>query len=98
VKRLSRFDSNLSAFSSITSPSQLPKNPSGVFVKVGGDLTIGNGLQDYVIGKESDVRAAQTYIVIGGNLRIKSNIVYDNNLDFITTFDKVNCSATVIIG
>lgn len=103
VKRLSRFGSNLEVTTSVSSTSGLPPDPSGVYVKVGGNFTIGDGSQDYVIGnKQKDgVRpAAQTYIVIGGNLRIKSNIVYDNNLDFITTFDKsrIASAAFIVIG
>ncbi|MCX6735121.1 MAG: hypothetical protein NTZ25_04425 [Candidatus Peregrinibacteria bacterium] len=103
VKRLSRFGSNISEIPSASSTHNLPQDPSGVFVKVGGSFTIGNGLQDYVIGNKLEDRAipaAQTYIVIGGNLRIKSNIVYDNNLDFVTTFDKtrIASAAFIVIG
>ncbi|MBI5754469.1 hypothetical protein HZA40_04975, partial [Candidatus Peregrinibacteria bacterium] len=101
VKRLSRFEANLNDIGQISSTSQLPQDQSGVFVKTNGDLTIDNDIQDYAIGNSIDgLPAAQTYIVIGHDLIIKSNIVYDNSTNFIQTFNKksIASAAFIVIG
>ncbi len=51
---------------------------SGVFIVENGNLTIGNGFQDYIISSSGKIPAAQTYIVKGGTLEIKSNIRYND--------------------
>lgn len=73
VKRIARWEGNLEN-SSYSDTSQL-NSTSGVFVRKNGDLTIGS-LSDYVINKNESVPAAQTYIVIGHDLYINSNIKY----------------------
>lgn len=75
VKRLSRWEENLSGISNISSTSQLPESSNGVFVKKSGDLIIGS-LGGYEINKSGSIPAAQTYIVIGHDLYINSDIIY----------------------
>ena len=53
---------------------------SGVFVVENGNLTIGDGINPYIIEKQEKVPAYQTYIVINGDINIKSNILYNDAL------------------
>ncbi len=105
VKRLSRFGSNLSSISTITSPASLPADQSGVFIKTNGDLTIdnnNNNNNEYTISSSTNgIPAAQTYIVIGHDLHIKSNIKYEDSLLGITGFynnKKIPAAAFIVIG
>lgn len=52
---------------------------SGVFVIDGGNLTIGDGMNPFKINKSDKIPAYQTYIVINGDINIKSNILYDDS-------------------
>lgn len=85
VKRIARFENNLDNYNqAITSVDQLRNRPnaqSGVFIKTNGDLVIGSeNLSTYGIGAFEDgaIPAAQTYIVKGHDLHIKSNIAYNS--------------------
>ncbi|MDX9970886.1 MAG: hypothetical protein RBS56_03175 [Candidatus Gracilibacteria bacterium] len=52
---------------------------SGVFVIENGSLTIGDGTNPYRISKTDTLPAYQTYIVLNGDINIKSDILYDDS-------------------
>ncbi|MEK7085635.1 MAG: hypothetical protein AAB953_01310, partial [Patescibacteria group bacterium] len=77
VKRISRWEENLNidSIGSVNALNNLNNSKSGVFVRKSGDLKI-NGIDGYTINKTDNVPAAQTYIVIGHDLYINSDIKY----------------------
>lgn len=97
VQRISRFGENLTTKTNLPSKESLndpsiPNAKSGVFVKEGGTLTIGNGKDSiFTIDRVKDpsgaekVPAGQTYIVKGGTLHITSDIIYGD-----TTYEDPN--------
>ncbi len=52
---------------------------SGVFVIENGSLTIGDSVNPYNISRTNSLPAYQTYIVINGDINIKSNVLYDDS-------------------
>jgi|GEM_PF-2606660 len=106
VKRISRFDNNLNdGSSSISNVAQLRNKTnaqSGVFIKTDGDLTItGNGTSGYEIsslidGTTTIIPAAQTYIVKGHDLHIKSNVQY-NSLGLNTFYNNKTIPSAAFI-
>lgn len=77
VKRISRWEENLNInnLRSVDALDNLSNSKSGVFVRKSGDLKI-NGIDGYTIQSTKSVPAAQTYIVIGYDLYINSDINY----------------------
>ncbi|MBI4235274.1 hypothetical protein HY604_03160 [Candidatus Peregrinibacteria bacterium] len=77
ITRIARFGENLNGVPTINSMNDLENvtnKQSGVFVKE-GDLTIDLDTNE-ITDVDSEIPAAQTYIVKNGNLTIKSNIKY----------------------
>ncbi len=77
VKRISRWEENLNIenLRNVDALNNLSNSKSGVFVRKSDDLKI-NGIDGYIINKTDNVPAAQTYIVIGHDLYINSDIKY----------------------
>ncbi|MDP2642288.1 MAG: hypothetical protein Q8P62_00405 [Candidatus Peregrinibacteria bacterium] len=103
VERISRFGQNLKdqnqQISNMTSLQDLDNAQSGVFVKEGGTLTIGrNGtfeINSFALNRSEKVPAGQTYIIKGGTLHIKSDIIYGE-----TTYEnpkKIPSAAFIVI-
>ena len=103
VERISRFSNNLKnskqQISSMTDLQDLDNAQSGVFVKKGGTLIIGeNGtfeINSFALNKSEKVPAGQTYIVKGGTLHIKSDIKYGTT-DY-TNPKKIPSAAFIVI-
>lgn len=82
ITKIARWGQNITSDLELKNMDQLKtlsNHESGIFVRVNGDLTIGdpNSKEDIVTIEGVDtVPAAQTYIVKNGNLHIKSNIIY----------------------
>ncbi len=83
IEKIARFgtianrDITLRAVSDLTTQG-FSNLESGVFVIEAGDLTI-DSRTGYMIKGTDIIPAAQTYIVIGGDLIINSNITYDDS-------------------
>lgn len=61
----------------ITSLASLKTDSSGIFKWTGTDVTIGNGSGKFEITESvNGIPAGQTYIVLNGDLRITSDIIY----------------------
>lgn len=78
ITRIARWGQNLTlnTVNSVNDLNQIDNKESGVFVRTDGNLTIGAGGTFTIQGKQDGtIPAAQTYIVIGHNLIINSDII-----------------------
>lgn len=108
VKRIARFDFNLNSnntnriIHSVEELRSISNAQSGVFIKTDGDLTIeasgtsGYSIESVMQDATTLVPAAQTYIVKGHDLHIKSNITY-NSLGVNFSSNKTIPSAAFIV-
>lgn len=98
ITRLARFGANLnnvSQLNSMTSLVGINNAQSGVYIKDNGPLTINLG--DQRIQQNGDIPATQTYIVIGHDLIINSDIRYGTT-DYSTPNSIPSAAFIVIDG